>query len=605
MRATLKEWLAVNDRGSFAMGTPSRLPERKYHGLLLARRDGLQAPLHVLAEVAETIRAGDEEWELARLRYADGTVFPNGEQLVSFEAEPTPAWTYRCGPMTIVRTLHLLDGADRVRLEYSIEGAPAGAEIQLRPVFTARDAHDLARETPAPPELEGVRVTTDPPASFDRRGHWINGIRYDEEAHRGYPSQEDAWVPGSYRISLDDVAALSIEIGFDGEGAVRPRKAARSLRERLERAARAFVVDGPSGPGVIAGYPWFGEWGRDTMISLDDLAVRRGRTGDAAAILDRYAAARIDGLIPNLVGADAASSDGPSPDASLWFVRAVAQLQEASGAAAAECFHPVVEEILDALAEGRAAGIHLSDCGNLAADRRPRALTWMDALIDGEAVTPRAPFAVDLGALWYDGLRFAEECARDRGDAGAKRKWRALADDARRGFRERFWLEDEGYAADSHDGTTVDASLRPNQLLALALPHRPLTKRMGIRALRRVQEELVTPFGLRTLAPGDPAYLGRCEGDPETRDRAYHQGTIWPWWIGPYLDAVAIHHDAPRAAREARFFLDAFERHLDAACAGHVSEIFDGDEPHEPRGAPAQAWSTAALLHALDVIDGA
>lgn len=369
------------------------------------------------------------------------------------------------------------------------------------------------------------------------------------------------------------------------------------MTEKLASAAEQFVYENAARePGMIAGFPWFGEWARDTLISLDGLLLARHQFNRAAAILERYAGLRQSGLLPNIVGVQRIDHAGVAPDASLMFVRALQQMAAASGFAAIERWLPAAYEIMEALAAQSVAGVGITPDGLLAAERAGEALTWMDVKINGRPLTPRAPYAVELNALYYNALCFTLEAAARQGRGAFVERFEPLREKFAPMFAQKFWSDERGFFADSHNGHSADFSLRPNQLFAISLPFSAASSAQAKSVLAKVREKLLTPFGLRTLAHDEPGYRGRCEGDQTQRDLAYHQGTVWPWLLIPYMDAVAKHEGAERAAEEARRFLGNFERHLEEACVGQVSEIFDGDDPHTPRGAPAQAWSVAALL---------
>ena len=615
----MREWLVSNSLGSFAMGTPQRMPERKYHGLLIVRNPGTQEPLHVLADVAERVSIGDSSFELASWRYGDLTHPTGTKYLGAFESLPTPTWIYHLAHGTITRRFKLCRDRNRVELTYTLDGVDT-AELLLQPHFSARGIHRLAYENPF---LDGratrengfalhlyrnfsaIRCGSEPAAEFEADGFWNRGVIYAEEQRRGYPAREDLFCPGMLRATLRAGQPLTMYVEVQGEWPlvdpvlVAPEvEAAQSL---LENAADAFlfVEHGSARPGVIAGYPWFGEWSRDTMIALPGLTLARGRGELAAAILDRYAGLLRDGLLPNLIGSSAPDSDGVCVDASLWFIRSVQAAAAELGKIEAERWLPAVFEILSTLRSGRVPGVHVTEQGLLWVDRRPMPSSWMDAVVDGQAVTPRAPMAVELNALFYNAVCFALEAARHSGEREFARDLGPVAKDFRKSFHATFWLPERGYLADVSDGKQRDESLRPNQLIAASLPFKAISQ-ADARRMVEATGPLVTRFGLRTLAPGHPSYHARVLGDQRSRDQAYHQGTVWPWLIGSYLDALAFARGTRAAAREAWRFRETFTEHLGEACVGQISEIFDGDEPHVPRGAPAQAWSVAELLRVLE-----
>ncbi|MBI4615857.1 MAG: glycogen debranching enzyme family protein [Planctomycetes bacterium] len=652
----LQEWLLANRLGSFAMGTRSRVPERKYHGLLVSRGTEHPEPFHVLAEVGETVEVGGASVPLFAFRYRDA-VHPQGfRHLVAFDCEEGGIrWLYWIGGLAVQRVVRLDPLADCLRISYRVAGDSEGARMKLRPFLSCRIAHQLSRENPF---LDG-RVTPGarpgevvlhpypllPPlhlhvqgARFQIGGLWNRSVVLAEEGRRGYPETDDLYSPGEFVVDLAVTPEVCLEFSFGepGEGAgpeparpepARPEPAAppssdtaatrarrevkespagrvRSLAHRLAEAAHAYLVRSPAGQGsVIAGYPWFSEWGRDAMISLPGLTLARGDVAGARALLDSFAARRIRGLVPNILGRAGSPSDVHSIDASLWYVRAVQHLEEHEGADAGLPYAPVVWEILDALSGHAMEGVHVTPEGELhAAANRP--LTWMDAIVGGSAVTLRAPFAVEISALFYNALQYGLDLARRAENEEFARRWEDRAERSLTAFHDRFWLPAEEYLADSHDGKSPDRSVRPNQVIAAALPASPLTREMARKVVAAVEKSLLTPFGLRTLAPGDPRYRGQCAGKQAERDLAYHQGTVWPWLLGPYGDALVRLHGPRKARSLVRSLVLPFAEHIDQGCAGHIAEIFDGDPPHAARGAPAQAWSVAEILRLARFAEG-
>jgi len=613
-----REWLLTNDLGSFAMGTPERAPKRKYHGLLIARTPQFDDPHHVLADVAETLAFPGGECPLAVFQYIDA-IAPRGHELIAgFNHDPEPVWTYACGDIRVERRLSLHPRRNAVRLTYQVAGAPRGTRFSLNPYFSCRNAHALQQENGV---LDGRPVRKDdrilfrfyngfpeiyvtPPqgAMFETNGFWNRRVVYFEEMARGYDFREDLFCPGGFHLFISGEAAFEIEIGLTGEGADTAFKRAPNadggdLIARLERAAEAFLIQpGDSYASVIAGFPWFGEWGRDAFVSLPGLALARGDLDLAARMLGAYQARLRKGLAPNVLSKTPENSDLNSVDASLWYIRAVQRLEEAGGPDRVSRFEETVFEILESLRSRRHRCIHVRPSGLLYASSMPRPLTWMDAFFDGQAITPRSPFAVEVNALFYNAVRYALQLAERRRQPGFLEVWRPIAKSLKSVFNDIFWLPDQQYFADAHSGHEPDAAFRPNQLLALALPFRLATKEQGRAVLRKVRQRLLTPYGLRSLSPEDPRYRPVYVGDPLSRDLAYHQGAVWPWLLGPYIDAVLNIEGRAAAKRAISKILAPFEAHLDESCLGQISEIFDGDPPHAPRGAPAQAWSVAELL---------
>jgi predicted glycogen debranching enzyme len=369
-----------------------------------------------------------------------------------------------------------------------------------------------------------------------------------------------------------------------------------SLSNRLEAAAEQYRLTTKSGfHSLIAGYPWFGHWGRDTFVSLPGFYLNTGNARDsrtAVEILRSYGELILGGLQRaevNMTGAD-------TP---LLYIRAVQELKNFAPRASYLEFMPTVCKILNALKGGVDRRVHVSpDCG-LWVDQGRWAMTWMDVMLDGQAVTPRSGFAVDLNALFLNAVQFALDWAETNDDKFTQ-EWKPLRDKGDDAFLKRFWSDKFGYLADTHNGETADFSLRPNQLWALALPHSPISRERGAKILEIIQKELLTPVGLRTLSPKDPKYRGRYHGSARERDLAYHQGSVWPWLLGIYSDALIHIFGVKKVKEQLTPIIKRLTHHIEhEACLGQISEIFDGDAPHQPGGAPAQAWSVAELLRVL------
>ena len=650
-RADDREWLQTNRAGSYAMGAADRVPRRKYHSLLTVRDPGRGEPWNVLAEVGEELIIGGKTHRLLELDFGAAPSSDATRMSQTFEWWPLPCVHYRIGKVSLSRCLRLDPDRDVVHLHYRITGAEEGLEMRLMPFLLCRSWHDLAQENPylngaverrgAGAELTAVLMQpyapmpqielalSAPGGDFDVSGDWYRGIRYACETERGYDAVEDFFTPGAFTLHVDGEAEFCLSIGLadderpvsacgpaaksplvepadagaEGEDA---RPGAPGFHEALQHAADQFLLrlrDGTQ--GVVAGYPWFGEWGRDTLISLPGLCLARGRYADAVALLRGLAARRVRGLVANLPASGDLPANTNSIDASLLFVRAVRLLAEQAGSEEAEPLMPVVCEILDALAAGADPRIELTAEMGLSVAPGPWALTWMDAVIDGQPVTPRHGHAVEVDAMLLEAVHFAVAWARTNSRKFAE-CWGPRLKGAEEVFLRRFWSEDSGYLADTNRDGVPEFRLRPNQLLALASPLCPLTRAQACRALDAVRSCLLTPVGVRTLSPDDPDYQGRYRGDQASRDRAYHQGTVWPWLLGPYADSLLRLEPGPAAIQELQTILAALQTHLASeACLGQISEVFDGTFPHRPGGTPAQAWSVAEVVRIEKLVGGA
>ncbi|MEV6969796.1 amylo-alpha-1,6-glucosidase [Hamadaea sp. NPDC051192] len=585
-----REWLVTDGLGGYAMGTVSGLRTRRYHGLLImadpehgpARRYLGLASLDatVTLESGRTVRLGVHEW-------ADGTVDPCGHELLtSFDlADGVPRWRWQIGSVVIEREIAMRHGEPSVAVVHRlVSGGPV--ELTLAVLGTWRDVHGERTAQGPPPQAEttadGVivegayRVQGD--AEWRAKGEWWFGVRHREEAERGLTPVEDLWHLGEYSGRLDR-PGQSIGVTASAEGTrVEPAEMtverARDRGRRLGddgRAADQFVIRTPTGPDVVAGYPWFGAWGRDTMISYEGLFLTTGRVEEGRQLLRNYAATLSEGMLANTC--DTGSREYNTADATLWFLHAVDRHAQVDPDLAEE-LRSQVRSVVDHHTWGTRYAIKMDPVdGLLSQGAEGEALTWMDARVGGVPVTPRAGKAVDINALWVNGL------------AGLAERWpedgyRQLHDRARQSFQ-RF-VRPDGLLHDVLD--QPEPGVRPNQLLAWSLPHAPLTP--AADPLRRLTEQLLTPMGLRSLSPAADGYRGRHRGTPADRDRAYHQGTVWPWLLGPLADAVSKTQDTAVIS-------DGIRAHRSEYGLGSVSETADGDAPHGATGCPFQAWSVA------------
>jgi predicted glycogen debranching enzyme len=616
------EWLTTNRRGSFAMGTIDRCPRRKYHSLLTVREPGVGEPVNMVAELEEWFDVGGGE-EIALHSYNWGdAVEPTGvDYLTRFE--PLPRWTYALSGLTVTRELWLEDQADAVWVRYSIEGVTEPVSLRLRPLIRCRPLHELTFANPfMNGEIdvehgESLRVVMHPyknvpaliaslhgvPGGFHADGHWYEGVHYEWERARGYDDAEDLFTPGEFRVRVEHDGAFCVRLGTEPAASHEPQVLSsvltphRSFVRELEDAAEAYLVElGGNRTGVIAGYPWFGEWSRDALIALPGLCLARNEVGKALDILESLASRLENGLVPNIPRSGDVPSNAEAIDASLLFIRATALTAKRTRSRRIAALEEACLDLIERIAGGADPRVHVDGQGFLFVDHGPWALTWMDALVDGYAVTPRQGYAVDLNALWLSalqvGLRWAKKLRPE-----VVEEWSETTKKLSDHFEEKFWLQDRGFLTDTHDGRLPDGQLRPNQLWALVLPGIPLQKAHKQQALAAVREKLLTPVGLRTLSPDDPAYQPFYRGGQTERDRAYHQGTVWPWLLGLYADAVASIEGADAAREELMPVLAALSAHLRTeGCIGQLGEVFDGDAPHRPGGAPAQAWSVSEVL---------
>lgn len=629
---TALEWLETNGLGGYAAGTVAGAATRGYHGLLAA---AIQPPAErwMIVTTCDEWLLLDPPVFLSTHQYP-GTIHPEGYRLLdSFEPSPIPTWTYRAPAHRVERRVFMVHGENTTVVRYRLlSGAPV--RLAVRPFFVFRDHHARRTESSlwwvaasrAEDAIHCAASDGAPAASvYFRHGAyreeplWYRRFEYLEELARGLPYREDGYSP--FVVELDLAKDREAELVFTTEllpppsgaelereelerrerlGAVLPER--DELGRRLAAAADAFLVVGAGGRhSVIAGYPWFTDWGRDAMIALPGLALATGQVQLMGLVLQGFAAHLRDGLLPNCFPDRGGEPEYNTVDASLWFAVAAHRLVEAGGdrAVVDTVLAPALEQIVAAYARGTAYGVREEPDRLIAAGADGVALTWMDANLDGWVVTPRRGKAVEVNALWYNARRILADLLDRRGKAAEAREQRDRAEATRVSFVATF-AQGKGSLCDvvAEDGTK-DWSIRPNQVFAASLPYPLLDKPRARAMLDVVERELLTPMGLRTLAPSGSRYAGRYHGDRRQRDSAYHQGTVWPWLLGPYVDALLYARgDTAQARERCRAILDPMAAHLDAACLGQISEVADGDPPHAPNGCPAQAWSVAEVLRA-------
>ncbi|MEZ5398444.1 MAG: amylo-alpha-1,6-glucosidase [Bryobacteraceae bacterium] len=630
--ARRREWLETNGLGGFASSTISGMNTRRYHGLLMAALKPPVGRTLLLSKLEEIVHAGGRSYELGVNQYP-GAIHPTGyDYLAGFRLDPFPTWIYRIAEGELEKQLFLVHGENTVVVEYRWRGA-ADAELEVRPLIAFRDFHALTRRNSAlngdvragGPGMLSVRPYADHgPLYFGHSasaiaiiGDWYHDFEYEVERERGLDCREDLFNPFLLRFPLDRPATI-IASTKERSHVDAPRLHAAELRRREEIAASApvpddplvrqltiaadqFIVDRGELKTVIAGYPWFGDWGRDTMIALPGLTLATGRFDIARDILRAFAASADMGMLPNRFPDGGEAPEFNSVDATLWFFEAVrAYLRYTGDFEFVRGILPSLGEILEWFLRGTRYGIRMDPEDCLLRCGEPGVqLTWMDAKIGDWVVTPRTGKPVEVQALWYNALRIAEELYRKADDAAQADRFRGIAVRAKNSFLPLFWNPARACLYDVVAGGEPDAALRPNQIFAASLHHPLIEGETARQVVAAVERELLTPAGLRSLSIGDAAYRGRYEGGVWERDSAYHQGTVWPWLMGPFLSAYVRTHSAPDSARAwASAWLASFADQLNAACLGQVSEIADGDAPHRARGCAAQAWSVGELLRA-------
>ena len=631
--ASALEWLETNGLGGFASSTIIGVNTRRYHALLTAATQPPVGRVVLLSKLEEAAILGGARFELSTNQYR-GTIHPRGYlSLTSFRLDPFPVFTCRVKDIEIEKAVFLVHGENTVVIRYSLISHLGGGEcgLEIRPLIAFRDFHSLThanealeRRVDAGPQRATVKPYTDQPSlqfahnaqSIDTTGFWFYNFEYARERERGLDDAEDLYSPFLLRFQLAAGTPAIIIVSTVEHG---PGEAARLERSEVERrskivaaapapdeftksltvAADQFIVSRGNQESVIAGYPWFSDWGRDTMIALPGLTLVTGRYDDARNILRAFAGSIDQGMLPNRFPDAGQSPEYNTADATLWMFHAVHEFLRYTHDyefVRTELYAPM-RDIVGWHERGTRYGIKLDSDGLLHAGQPGVQLTWMDARIADRVVTPRMGKPVEIQALWYNALRVMEHLATRFGDRDLAAHYGDLAERTHTRFTPAFWNEAEGCLHDVVSDSGVDASVRPNQIFAVSLPYRLLDPDKALRVVEVIEWELLTPYGLRTLSPRDPNYRGQYSGDARTRDEAYHQGTVWPWLLGPFLSAYVQAHGSTAEARErAGRFLDALRRHLRQAGVGQMSEVFDGDPPHRPGGCIAQAWSVAELL---------
>ena len=629
---TEREWLLANGLGGYASATLCGMHTRRYHGLLVAALNPPGGRNLLVAKLEEVLTVQGQSFALSTNEYP-GTIHPEGfNALRAFDLEADAVrMHFAAGGAEIEKRVTVAQGENTTYVQYMNTGQLACA-LAMTALVNARDFHGetapdsigftVNADLRAAPRVqvcpwwlpEGFWLSADAGCWQDDRT-WYYQMAYRWERRRGLHDLDNHFSPGRFVCALQPGEAVTITLSLcppgtpaDAPVAVAPVGAdAPEEIAALYRTARSFLVrrgtvgdHAVAGRTVIAGYHWFGDWGRDTMIALPGLCLLTGQYAEAAAILRTFAAARRRGLLPNLFLDSGAGEAYNTVDAALWFVDAVDRYYRATAdrATVAE-LRPALEEIIACYRDGTDFGIGMDADGLINAAAPGWQLTWMDAKVGDWVVTPRMGKPVEINALWYHALRVMAEFSREFAWPGAE-EYAALADRARAGFA-AYWHAEGEYLYDVL-ADRPDGCLRPNQIFAVSLRHSPLDPDHAAKVVAAVTRHLLTPYGLRTLAPGDTAYRGHYGGGVWERDGAYHQGTVWGWLIGPYVEAyLRVHDHAPAAKAHVRALLGPLLAHVRDAGVGSISEIFDGDAPHAPRGTISQAWSVAETLRAWEM----
>jgi len=651
-----KEWLLTNKRGSYASSTIAGCNTRRYHGLLIGSLTPPAGRVAALSNCLETIRSGDKEINLSSLEF-DVKFVPESCQPLRFRQDVGVHFDYKFEGIELTKSLYLLSDFDSGALVYDFLHLASGIEFELRPFVNLRDYHSLQKSGASISSESfggGLLVQNNirqacelflscPGMNFNADEQWWYNVLYRRERERGQDFTEDLWTPGVFKNFLDSPQRIvfwfslksaekkssskgllyftSAELEIEFEGMRKHQEDIKSkskicgedsVFEKLCLAADKFVVKRSAGDErqrwtILAGFPWFCDWGRDAFMSLPGLLLSTGRYEEAKSVLLTFAQAEDGGMIANYFDEQIKRAEFNSIDASLWFIHSAFQYLKSSGDDETFEQHllPVIHRIVDCYSQGTRFGIRCDEDGLICGGDENTQLTWMDARFEGVSFTPRYGKAVEVNALWYNCLCYLARYHEKRNSQLARR-YRLMAEKCEKNFRRLFWNQLTGYLNDCilPDGR-IDSSLRPNQIFAVSLPFSPLEDYQAKSVVNVLESRLLTPYGLRSLDALDSRYKGTYSGPSRQRDEAYHQGTVWPYLIGPFVEAYLKVNgcEASSKKKAAKFIEPLLEHMTNDGCIGQISEIFDGDEPHKPRGCFAQAWSVAEVIRAYLLIN--
>jgi len=617
-----KELIRTNNAGGYASSTLINCNTRKYHGLLVIPQPQLGTDhLHVmLSTVDETIAYQGLEFNMGIHKYP-GIYDPKGHKYITdFEADPMPVWHYGVGDIHYTKEILLKTHEDRVMIRYRFLKCEGKATMRLKPFLAFRDFHQLSKANIfANKKYEACKngaafclyqgydtlyVQVSKKTNYVHAPDWYYKIQYLREKERGYDFEEDLMVPGYFELDVKEGDEIIFTAGtteanpttfkktFAEQAALRVERS--SFKNCLVHAARQFIcVDHEGKTSIKAGLHWFGQWGRDTFISLPGLTLAQGDEATFVKVIDDYIPDMHRGLFPNIGRGELAQYN--TVDASLWFVWAIQQyvITKKNGKQAWVKYKAPIMEVLTNYRYGTLSNIGMHENGLIWSGQEGKALTWMDAVIDGVAVTPRRGYCVEINALWYNAVRFALELAELSGDEEFLKEWRSIPELTKENFINQFWSGTR--LADVVTDTARDFSVRSNQVIAAGLPYVMLGESEMYSVLDVVKSELLTPRGLRSLSPKDPAYIGTYEGDQKKRDSSYHQGTVWVWQLEHFV-AAYLRLQGEQGVEFVKGIYTGFEPCVLDHGVSTISEIYDGNPPHTARGAISQAWSVSALL---------
>lgn len=632
-KAIKYEWLETNGLGGWSGSSVIGANTRRYHGLLVAATQPPAERMNLLSKLDETVIVNNQRYELATNVYPNATIHPKGyHYLTQFSKSLFPEWIYEIEGIKIRKRICMLHGENTVIIQYKVLKAAGSFDMELQPLFSVRGYHSLMHANDSvntnavfendtlefkPYEGAPAIYIHLPGGSYQHHPAWYYRFQYPVEQYRGLDYEEDLFNPGKLGTNLNEGDELNIIISTAGTAGRNAAKLVDKEKQRREQllngasrhslehilslAADQFIVKRDEElKTVIAGYHWFTDWGRDTMISLPGLTLATGRYEDAKKILSAFARSVSMGMLPNRFQDNNEPPEYNNVDGTLWYFIAIYKYLQSTNDYdfVLNDLLPVLKDIIDWHFRGTRYNIHVDEDGLLFAGEKGQQLTWMDARIGTWVVTPRMGKPVEIQALWYNALLIFAELLEKNNQANDAELVRWSAGKCKQSFLNQFWHQEGGYLYDVIDENgKKDATLRPNQLLAISLPFSLIEGEDARSILENIEEQLYTPVGLRSLSPTDKYYVPVYGGDTWHRDSAYHEGTVWSWLLGPYVDAIVKTENGKTG--KAIDVLNKFSYHLNEGCVGSVSEIFDAEPPHHPRGCVAQAWGVAELLRVV------
>ncbi|MEI7523259.1 MAG: amylo-alpha-1,6-glucosidase [Mariniphaga sp.] len=623
-----REFLRTNRSGAYSSSTLAGCNTRKYHGMLIVQLDELDGGKHVLlSSLDETIIQHDTQFNLGIHKYPGEFYEPKGHKYIrNFEIETIPKLTYRVGGVILTKTRMLVEHKNQVIVKYTLEEANSPTTLRFKPFLAFRNTHALTRANMVAntkyskvrngitmklydgyPELF-MQFSKDP--DFVPVPDWSRNIEYIKEKSRGYEYQEDLFVPGYFEISIKKGESVFFSASTEICDPAELKKQYKLEKERrlprdsffncLINAAQQFRCDRKDGKDLIAGYPWYESIPRQTFLALPGIFLSQSDPVTYEQILKTNLSRLKDGLLPKYAGV---ACDYDAADAPLFAFHTIQELKPyVEKKELWKSYGPAMKEILSNYKKGTRFNIHMEPNGLIHAKQDGVALTWMDAYIDGKPVTQRGGFAVEINAAWYNAVCVALELAEAAKDKSFTTEWSPFPEMIAKSFLETFWSDDQGYLADYVDGTYKDWAVRPNMIFAAGFSYSPLTRDQKKTILSKVRNELLTPRGLRSLAPNDLQYKGSCIGTQDQRSAAFHMGSVYPFLIYPFVKTYLEIHKAGGLSF-VKQIMAGFEEEMSEHCVGTLSELYEGNPPYSARGAISQAWNVGGVLSAMAALE--